>query len=53
MKQIVFSYHIFSVDYRDKLLNEEQQKEIISEVNLIQVNNHNDINYMNPHKIIS
>jgi hypothetical protein len=52
IKQIVFSYHIFSPDYKDIILNEEQQKEINSQVNLIQVNNHNDINYMNPHKII-
>ncbi len=52
IKQIVFSYHIFSPDNQNILLNEDHQKEIISEVNLIQVNNHNDINTMNPHNFI-
>jgi hypothetical protein len=52
IKQIVFSYHIFSSDNKDIILNEEQQKEIISEINLIQVNNINNINAMNHHKFI-
>ena len=44
--QIIFSFHIFSEDYKDTKLNESQRKEIISKNSLTDINSDKDINYM-------